>query len=100
MNPVSALTATVQSDIGQASELIERVISGYVLQIYNTGDSLWITAQWPDRGRIAFRAAYAFGDAFDIIKLEEAPGIVSLFLETRLGKYHVRLRIPKSKEAV
>ncbi|HEX8563840.1 MAG TPA: hypothetical protein VF676_12765 [Flavobacterium sp.] len=100
MNPVSAWTATVQSDIAQASALAERVISGYVLRLYNTGDSLWITASWPGGGRMAFRAAYAFGDGFDLNSLDETSGGMSVSLATRLGEYHVRLRFPKSDSPV
>jgi hypothetical protein len=53
LNPVTPWTATVQSDIINGNLLWEAKISQYQLRIYNAGDSLWLTVEWPEGGTIA-----------------------------------------------
>jgi len=53
LNPVTPWTATVQSDIINGNLLWEAKISQYQLRIYNAGDSLWLTVEWPEGESIA-----------------------------------------------
>lgn len=47
INHVTPWTATVQADIVNSGLLFETEMSQYQLKIYNAGDSIWLTAEWP-----------------------------------------------------
>ena len=101
LNPVTPWTATVQSDINNASLVWEAEISQYKLQIYNAGDSLWLTTDWPKTGSIAFRLAFGMNSFFDKVEItsEDENGVV-LFAFTRLAVYSVTLSYPQREPFV
>jgi len=101
LNPVTPWTATVQSDIINASLIYEVEISQYKLQIYNAGDSLWLTSEWPTAGRVAFRLAFGMNSDFDRVDIikEDEDGI-ELYAFTRLGVYSITLSYPQKEPFV
>jgi hypothetical protein len=101
LNPVTPWTATVQSDIINGNLECETKISQYKLQIYNAGDSLWLTVEWPKTGSIAFRLAFGMNSSFEKIDVnkKDADGVVLLAF-TRLGVYTITLSFPQKEPAV
>jgi len=100
MNSISAWTITAQSDIDSCTAIFEKKINSFKLEIFNTGDSLWVVANWPKTGRIAFRAAFAMNCDFEVVKIEESARFISIKLKTVLGKYTVRLHFLENDEIV
>ena len=99
-NSVSPWTSAVQSDIEQAVPLFEIKLGAYNLNIFNTGDSIWLTACWPDTGSLAFRLAFAMNSAFDSVSLNEVGGVISVTAATRLGNYRINIYFPESTENI
>lgn len=100
MNPVTPWTATVQADIMHSSLIFEATMSRYKLQIYNAGDSIWLTANWPDAGRIAFRLAFGMNSDFDEVTVNKSADNILINASTRLGDYAITLSFPKSQSAM
>jgi hypothetical protein len=101
MNPVSAWAATAPFDISEGKLLTEKQLDNYMLSVYASQTALWITAQWPNGGRVGFRAVFALGAVFETTKLSgEDDGQVKIEIQCRLGKYDVRLQLPESESAV
>jgi hypothetical protein len=99
-NPITPWTATVQSDILNGSLLHEAVLSQFKLQIYNSGDSIWLTASWPDGGRIAFRLAFGMNSDFYNATVTNAGANILINTATRLGKYTIAISFPETDPAV
>lgn len=100
LHPVTPWTATVQADIVNAELLLETALSQYQLQIYNAGDSLWLVAQWPEAGRIAFRLAFGMNSNFHKVEVTKKEDQVLIEASTRLGRYTVRLSFPETNPAL
>ncbi|RKS25607.1 hypothetical protein CLV94_0644 [Flavobacterium endophyticum] len=98
--PVTAWTATVQEDIEASESIFEMVLQEYSLRIYNTGDTLWLVAAWPEAGSIAFRLAFGMNSNFDKATVSEADGAVLITASTRLGDYRIVLSLPESPDAI
>lgn len=94
MHTVTAWSTTAQTDIENSEILLERKILDYTYQFYNTGDSLWIVALMPEKGKIAFRAAFAMNSCFEIVNLFDDEDTIVFALDTRLGNYEVRVNFP------
>ena len=99
-NPVTPWTATVQADIVNGSLVHETVLSKFKLKIYNTGDSIWLTASWPDGGRIAFRLAFGMNSDFYEATVTDVNDNILITTSTRLGKYTITLSFPETDPAV
>ena len=96
MNTISPWTATVHADLTNSEMLFEKEVSGFVFTLCQTGDSAWIIAQWPNGGKMAFRAAFGLNSNFEIDNLHEIGNAVVLQLSTKIGKYEIRLEFPES----
>lgn len=92
--PVTAWSTTVQSDIENSDILLERKILNYTYQFYNTGDSLWIVANIPENGKIAFRSAFAMNSSFEVTNLFDDEDTIVFELVSKLGSYEVRINFP------
>jgi hypothetical protein len=101
LNPVTPWTATVQSDIINGNLLWEAKISQYQLRIYNAGDSLWLTVEWPEGGTIAFRLAFGMNSFFEKIDItkDDENGVV-FYAFTRLAVYSITLSYPQKDPLV
>ncbi|MGJ1411460.1 hypothetical protein ACR78Z_17485 [Sphingobacterium thalpophilum] len=97
---VTPWTTTVQEDIASSEPFFMIRLNAYVLKLYNTGDSLWLVAEWPDGGQIAFRLAFGMNSQFGKVSVTEAGRETLLTVSTRLGAYRVVLFLPESTETV
>ncbi len=100
IHPVTPWTATVQSDIASSRPIFEFMLHAYTLKLFNTGDSLWLVANWPEGGRIAFRLAFGMNSNFEKVNVNKAIDEVLLTASTRLGYYRIIISLPESEEAV
>ncbi|WP_428232642.1 hypothetical protein [Flavobacterium sp.] len=96
MHTISPWAATVHADLENNSAIWEKDFQNYIFQVYNTGDSLWIVVNWPDKGKIAFRAAFGMNSCFEVTNLFDDGEVLIIALETRLGKYSTSISFPKS----
>ncbi|GGF22261.1 hypothetical protein [Flavobacterium limi] len=100
INPVTPWTATVQADIVNGTVLFETTLSRYKLQIHNTGDSIWLTTEWPDAGRITFRLAFGMNSDFEKTSVERNPENIVIKASTRLASYTITVSFPNSNPAL
>jgi hypothetical protein len=100
INSVTPWTATAQSDIENSEVLFDVKLSQYELRLHNAGDSIWLTAQWPNAGRIAFRLAFGMNSVFEHIAVNEIDGGILITASTRLGNYRINVSFPESEEAI
>lgn len=96
INSVTPWTATVQSDIQEADLMHEASLLNYELKIYNTGDSIWLTAGEPKSPAIAYRLAFGMNSFFEDLTLREQESSILIKAKTRLGSYEIRLSFPES----
>ncbi|TRW27180.1 hypothetical protein FMM05_00630 [Flavobacterium zepuense] len=75
MNPISAFTATSLYHLRKGTVLKEITLQGYTLKIIAAEFCLWILAEWPQGGQIAFKAAYAANDHLEVESIEETDAI-------------------------
>jgi len=97
MNSISSWTATVQTDVAQSEKILERTVSNFLFSVCISGDSAWIIVNWPQGGRMAFRAAFALNSHFKLDNLVEEEDVVLLQLSTEIGKYELQLQFPNSE---
>ena len=100
LNPVTPWTATVQADIVNSDLLFETTMAQYKLQVHNAGDSIWLTADWPETGSIAFRLAFGMNSTFERTSVSKTRDRIIVFASTRLGDYTISLSFPESQPAV
>lgn len=100
INPVTPWTATVQADIVNGAVLFETALSQYKFVIYNAGDSIWLTAEWPDAGRMAFRLAFGMNSDFEKTSVERNPENIVVTALTRLANYTITISFPQSSPAM
>lgn len=96
MHTISPWAATVHADLENSTVIWEKEFKNYTFQAFNTGDSLWIVASWPDRGKMAFRTAFGMNCCFEVTNLLDDGVLLVINLETRLGKYEVCVTFPDS----
>lgn len=96
IQPVTPWSATVQQDIASAELLAGVQLANYTIQIYNAGDSLWLTAAWPEGGRIAFRLAFGMNSIFEKTAITKVDDGFLLTAATRLGNYRITISFPGS----
>lgn len=100
MQPISAWAATVQNDIDGNESVYRSEHAGYILNFYNTGDSLWMVAENGEKGRTAFRCAFAMQNTLRLISCIFNNNILTLELETGLGQYRVIMETPDEKRSI
>ena len=100
MHTISPWAATVHADLENSTVIWEKEFKNYIFQAFNTGDSLWIVTSWPDRGKMAFRAAFGMNSCFEVTNLLDDGALLVINLETRLGKYEVCVTFPDSDEVL
>jgi len=97
---VTPWAATVQSDISSSEPLLEVKLSSYILQIFNTGDSLWLHVVRPESGSTVFRIAFGMNSTFDEVAANEVSGGLLVTASTRLGNYRINISFPESEETI
>lgn len=94
IHAVTPWTATVQADIKNGNLLFETPFLQYSLKFYNAGDSIWMTADWPKSGSIAFRLAFGMNSIFEKVDIIKSGDNVLITALTRLGNYQVNISFP------
>jgi hypothetical protein len=96
MHTISPWAATVHADLENNSAIWEKDFQNYIFQVYNTGDSVWIVVNWPNKGKMAFRAAFGMNSSFEVTNLLDDGQELIISLETRLGQYNITISFPES----
>ncbi|WP_264538197.1 hypothetical protein [Flavobacterium sp. N1736] len=100
MHTISPWAATVHADLENNTAIWEKKFQDYTFQAFNTGDSLWIVVIWPDKGKMAFRAAFGMNSTFEVTNLLDDGELLVINLETRLGKYEICVSFPNNDIAL
>jgi hypothetical protein len=100
MEPISPWTATAQEQLRKGTIILERELHGYALKIILAEFCLWIVAQWPEGGEIAFRAAFAANDELTLQDAKETEGNITFMLSGFTGTVKVELKFPDADNAV
>jgi len=100
INSVTPWTATVQADIENSELLFETELLQYKLQLFNSGDSIWLTAIWPNAASIAFRLAFGMNSDFEQVSVNDVGGSILITSSTRLGDYRINLSFPENQAAI
>ncbi|KAF2510568.1 glycoside hydrolase family protein [Flavobacterium foetidum] len=96
LNPVTPWTATVQADIVNAEHLYEMTLLNYQLDFFNAGDSIWLTVQWPNAGKIGFRLAFGMNSQFDKTDIIKEDDQIVIKASTRLARYTITVSFPET----
>lgn len=100
INSVTPWTATVQLDIENSEPLFAIKVSDYYLQVFNTGDSIWLKTQWQKGGSIAFRLAFGMNSNFESVAINEITDGLLITSTTRLGSYRTNITFSHSQETI
>jgi len=94
MHKITPWSAVAQEDIKNSDLLLERKILDYTFQLYNTGDSFWIVILMPEKGKIAFRAAFCMNSRFEVVSISDDPSKIEIILKSRIGTYQIYIDFP------
>ena len=97
LHTVSPWAITVQSDIDANPAFFEVNLTACSIAMHNTADAIWIVAQQPKMGRIAFRAAFGMGKIFDTASVRKTESGITVSAATVLGHYKIQLKFSDSK---
>lgn len=99
MEPISAWTASSQQQLEEGTIILEKSIQGYELKIIVADFCLWIVAEWPKGGRIAFRAAFAANDKLEVTNIKDNKGAI-FTLKGATGTIVVNLQFPEEEKSI
>jgi hypothetical protein len=94
MSPWAAAANYALND-SNAVPLYTNKYRSILFTVFNTGDSIWIRADFTKGGRIGFRPAYSPGGDFTISRVKETPEGIILYVVSATGKYKVDIRFPE-----
>jgi hypothetical protein len=100
LHPVTPWSATAQSDIENSDSLFDIKLFGYDLKLFNTGDSIWLTVNWPGNVSIAFRLAFGMNSDFEHVAVNKIDGNFLVTATTRLGSYRIIISFPDGGETI
>jgi len=75
-------------------------IQDYQFKIFNTGDSCWLVAQWPQGCRMAFRIAFSPNADLELTGLTETSANITLDIKSVIGKYEVNIVFSEAENPV
>jgi hypothetical protein len=97
ISPWAVVAAKTFSD-SDASCINTKKCGVYTFNIYCIDDSFWILAEWPNGGKIAFRAAYSPGGEFEIKNKSEKDNQLQFQLNSTIGTTSVTIEFPTDEE--
>ncbi|AWH86596.1 hypothetical protein HYN59_16425 [Flavobacterium album] len=100
MKPISAWTATSQDRLEGGKIIFERKLNDYRLTTILADYCMWFVAEWPNGGRVAFRAAYAANDVLNLDNITEDDTEVEFLLSGTTGKISVTLSFPDDEKNI
>jgi hypothetical protein len=88
MNALSPWAVSACSELGQPKTTIfAQSVEGFTFLVSRTTDSLWIIAEMPNGGRMAFRAVYSPGSSLKVSNSRMVDQGVELYLSSDIGIY-------------
>ena len=98
MNALSPWAVTASAELAQSpAPLFEQTTGKLNYKVLTTDDSVWILADMPGGGRVAFRAAYCPGGPLVLLKKKQSPqGGIELNLSSAIGSQKVRIFLDQS----
>lgn len=100
MEPISAWTATAQDKLESGTLLLEKEINGYPLKIVAAEFCLWAVAEWPEKGRVGFRLAFAANDNLIVKNIEDKEDGAVFYLTGATGDITVTLNFPDKDKPI
>jgi hypothetical protein len=98
MNPLSAFAITAQSDLEDTEPVTVLNHLDCRFEIINTGDSLWMTAEWPGKNLVAFRLAFSATDPLVLEIVNTRADGVEIKFNTLSAKYSARISFPDAQQ--
>lgn len=92
--------ATVQNHDQDFQLLLEKTVSDYVFEVLTAGNSAWITTQWPNGSKVAFKAAIDDSDSLKLGDFTANGNVVQFELSTGTGKYEIRLQFGDADQMI
>lgn len=94
MNGLSPWAVSAASELAEGGHsLFECSSGGFHFKMYNTTDSIWVVAEMPGGGRMAFRAAFSPGASVEISRYKTHDSGLDLWLSTDSGTLETRIWI-------
>jgi len=99
MNGLSPWAISAGSDLAEATSSLFDVQAGkFEFKIYNTADSLWITAILPNGGRADFRAAFSAGGDLKSEEVTKDEETFIITLSSATGKLVVKISVDQETD--
>lgn len=97
MNALSPWALSASAELsGSLPVIFEQHTASFGFKVIVTSDSIWIQAELPVGGRVAFRAAYSPGTDLKIVKTNLHALGIDLNLSSAIGKQHIRITIDQT----
>lgn len=94
MNGISPWAAAAASELAEAEQtLFEHSAGAYHFKIYQTSDSIWIAAELPNGGNMAFRPVFSAGASLEISRIKINDAGIDLWLNGIAGKFETHITI-------
>jgi len=94
MNGISPWAASATTELAEVEHPILECSSGsFKFSVYNTRDSIWVTAELPDGGNIAFRPVFSPGVSIEISRIRTQDSGVQIWLNNDAGKFETTISI-------
>ena len=100
MYPITIWSASVQEKINNCSIVVGKQHLNFAFNVYNTGDSLWVVAEWPAGSKVAFRTAFTPNDDLSVLDITENGNDLLFNLGSAAGKFTVNLQFPDQHNPV
>ncbi|MDB5000969.1 MAG: hypothetical protein JWR76_2046, partial [Mucilaginibacter sp.] len=97
LSPWAVAAANTFSDT-DVSSIYTKTCGVYTFNIYCIDDSLWILAEWPKGGKIAFRAAYSPNGELELTSKNETGNEIKYQLSSVIGTISVTIQFPTDEE--
>lgn len=98
MEPISAWTAIAQTELEEGSVIAEKQSAGYGFKIIASRSSLWIVAEWPGGGRMAFRPVFSAGTIMETVKTREEETTIVLDVKVPAGCFKCTVQFPDAEK--
>lgn len=100
MHPLSPWAVAASAELANGTSVIfEHLANAFYFKVFAISDSIWIQAELPGAGRVAFRVAYSPASDLEITKTtsNQQQGI-ALHLRSAIGKQRVSITIDQTDE--
>lgn len=100
MNALSPWAVSASAELAENTlVLIERHAGPFTFKVISTTDSIWIQAELPEGGRVAFRAAYSPGNDLEVVKSKDNQQHgIALKLTSAIGQQNISIYIDQTEQ--